>query len=282
MNEGSLDPREHPFRERVAASYLKGRVEADRFVDGHMYKVVTGVLPIHAAGDPRSGRTSELLFGERFMAYETVGGWVWGQNQADGYVGFVRADGLTPDEGAPSHEISTLRVHAYEKPDLKSTPVALLHMTSRVQVTDEVAGHCRIDTGGWVPRGHLAPIGEVETDIIASARRFLHTPYLWGGRSSLGLDCSALVQLALMRNGRSSPRDSDQQERTIGTKVDAGIDAARRGDLLFLKGHVVILSEPDVVLHANAHHMAVVEEPLGEFLERMRGLGLVVTTVRRP
>ncbi|MDE0808464.1 MAG: NlpC/P60 family protein [Alphaproteobacteria bacterium] len=282
MSEGALDPREHPFRESVAASYLKGRVEAKRFVDGDMFKVAVGVLPMHGGADHASGRTSELLFGERFMIYETMGDWVWGQSQVDGYVGFARSNGMVPDEGDPSHEITALRIHAYEKPDLKSTPVALLHMTSRVTVTDEADGYFRTDSGGWVPRRHLAPIGEGESDIVVTARRYLHAPYLWGGRSSLGLDCSALIQFALMRNGRSAPRDSDQQERSIGAKIEAGLDGARVGDLLYLKGHVVIMSAPDMVLHANAHHMAVAEEPLDGFLERMRGIGLAVTTVRRP
>ena len=109
----------------------------------------------------------------------------------------------------------------------------------------------------------------------------MHTPYLWGGRSSLGMDCSALVQFALMRAGRSAPRDSDQQERSVGTVVDGGVDAALPGDLLYLKGHVVMVAEPDSVIHANAHHMAVAEEPLAGFLERMTSLGLSVTTVRR-
>ena len=281
MNDRPLDRREHPFREGVAASYLQGKVEAARFVDGALFKVGVGVLGMHGAGDPAAGRISELLFGERFMVYETLGDWVWGQSQADGYVGFARASGLVPDDGVPSHEITALRTHAFEKPDLKSTPVALLHMTSRVAVTDEVGGYCRVDAGGWVPSRHIAPIGVVEGDIVASARRFLHAPYLWGGRSSLGLDCSALLQLAMMASGRSAPRDTDQQERSVGAKLEAGLDAARPGDFLFLKSHVVVMSAPGIVLHANAHHMAVAEEPLDGFLERMTGLGLAVTAVRR-
>ena len=148
-------------------------------------------------------------------------------------------------------------------------------------VDDVVGDYCRVDAGGWVPRRHLATIGETEADLIETARRFMHTPYLWGGRSSLGMDCSALVQFALMRAGRSAPRDSDQQERSVGTVVDGGVDAALPGDLLYLKGHVVMVAEPDSVIHANAHHMAVAEEPLAGFLERMTSLGLSVTTVRR-
>jgi cell wall-associated NlpC family hydrolase len=281
LSDRPLDPREHPFRAEVAASYLKGRVEAKRFVDGELFKVGVGVLGMHGAADAGAGRISELLFGERFIVYQTLGDWVWGQSQADGYVGYVPAGGLVPHGGVPSHEITALGTHAFEKPDLKSTPVALLHMTSRVAVTDEANGYCRVDAGGWVPSRHLAPIGEVEVGIIDAARCFLHTPYLWGGRSSLGLDCSGLVQIALMASGRSAPRDTDQQERSVGAKLESGLEAVGPGDLVFLKGHVVIVSTPDRVLHANAHHMAVAEEPLDGFLARMGGLGLVVTTVRR-
>ncbi len=269
MIDRPLDPREHPSRAGMAASYLQGQVDAPRFVDGALFKVNAGVLPMHGAAVGASGRISELLFGERFMVYDTLGAWVWGQSQADGYVGYLRAEGMVPDQGAPSHEIAALRTHVYERPDLKSTPVALLHMASRVAVTDEVGGYCRVDAGGWVTSRHLAKIGEVETDIVATARKFMHAPYLWGGRSSLGLDCSSLVQFAFMRSGRSAPRDSDQQERSVGAKVEAGLDAARPGDLLYLKGHVVVLSAPGVVLHANAHHMAVAEEPLDGFIARM-------------
>lgn len=281
MSVRSLDPREHPFRADLAASYLEGKVDAPRFVDGEMHKVAVGVLPLHREPDAGSGRDSELLFGERFMVYDHACDWVWGQNQTDGYVGYALAEALSPDDGAPTHEIVVPRTHAFEKPDLKTRPVALLHMTSRVEVDDEAGDYCRVDAGGWVPRRHLARIGQADTDIVETARRFMHTPYLWGGRSSLGMDCSALVQFALIRAGRSAPRDSDQQERSIGAVVDGGVEAAVPGDLLYLKGHVVMLAEPNSVIHANAHHMAVAKEPLGGFLERMTGLGLAVTTVRR-
>ena len=282
MNDRPLDPREHPFRESVAASYLLGRVEADRFVDGEIFTVTDGVLAMRSAADPVSGRTSELLFGEQFMVYDTIGEMCWGQSQVDGYVGYVLREGLLGEQHEPTHEVSAPRTYAYEKPDLKTTPLKLLHMTSRVAVTDEENGYHRIASGGWVTARHLVPIGEVEHDTIASARCFMHAPYLWGGRSSLGLDCSALIQFALMRSGRSAPRDSDQQERSIGAVVENGLDGARPGDLLYLRGHVVMMSAPGKVLHANAHHMAVAEEPLDEFLTRMSGIGLSITTVRRP
>lgn len=282
MKPGPLDPREHPFRADLAASYLQGTVAAERYVDGEMLKVSAGVLAMHGTPDDTAGRISELLFGEPFTVYESAGDWAWGQAQSDGYVGYARLDGLSRDTVTPTHEVTALRTHAYVEPDLKTRPVAALHMTSHVAIAREEAGYGLTDAGGWVSCRHLAPIGDVETGILDVARRFSGTPYLWGGKSSLGLDCSGLIQLALARTGRSAPRDSDQQERSVGKLVDDGLPAALPGDLLYMKGHVVILSAPDRVLHANAHHMAVAEEPLDGFLARIKTMGLAVSAVRRP
>ncbi|MDA1309809.1 MAG: NlpC/P60 family protein [Proteobacteria bacterium] len=287
MNDQPLDPREHPFRESVAASYLQGKVDAERFVDGQIMKVTAGVAPLRGAPEAAASRISELLFGENFTVYDRIGPWAWGQCQTDGYVGFAPADGLAHDTVTATHEVSALRTYAFEKPDLKSWPVTTLHMTSRLAVSDEAHGYCLTDAGGWVSRRHLMQIGagaglaDTKSDLITAARCFLGAPYLWGGRSSLGVDCSGLVQLALMRSGRSAPRDSDQQERCVGAIVENGIADVQAGDLLFMKGHVVVVSGPDRVLHANAHHMCVAEEPLDRFLARVAAMGLAITTVRR-
>jgi cell wall-associated NlpC family hydrolase len=292
VNDKPLDPREHPFRESVAASYLQGMVGAERFVDGHVTKVASDVIPLRGAPETAASQISELLFGENFIVYEWEGPWAWGQCQTDGYVGFTLADGLSNDTVVATHEVSTLRTYAFEKPDLKSWPVATLHMTSRVAVSDEVKGYCLTDAGGWVFRRHLEKIGaggdleKDKIDFITAARSFLGAPYLWGGRSSLGLDCSGLVQLALMRTGRSAPRDSDQQERCVGKILENGLAGGvaacvQAGDLLFMSGHVVVVSAPGWILHANAYHMCVAEEPLDGFLARVAAMGLAVTTVRR-
>jgi cell wall-associated NlpC family hydrolase len=292
VNDQPLDPREHPFRESVAASYLQGKVDAEQFVDGQITKVASDVVPLRGAPGIAVNRISELLFGENFTVYEWIGPWAWGQCQTDGYVGFAPADGLSNDTVAATHEVSALRTYAFEKPDLKSWPVATLHMTSRVAVSDEAHGYCLTDADGWVSRRHLVEIGagpdlqKDKSNFITAARSFLGAPYLWGGRSSLGLDCSGLVQLALMRTGHSAPRDCDQQERCVGSIVENGLASGsarglQAGDLLFMNGHVVVVSAPGRVLHANAHHMCVAEEPFDEFLARVAAMGLPVTTVRR-
>jgi cell wall-associated NlpC family hydrolase len=282
VNAAPLDPREHPFREDLAASYLQGMVAAGRYADGDACKVSAGVLAMHGAPDAAAGRVSELLFGEIFTVYDHAGEWAWGQCQTDGYVGYVRAAGLTRETVAPTHEIAALRSYVFAEPDLKSRVTETVHMTSRVAVTRAVAGYCLTDAGGWISRRHLVHIGAPAPDCVVVARRYIGAPYLWGGRSSLGLDCSALVQLALARTGRLAPRDSDQQERSVGVPVDGGLAAAVPGDLLYMKGHVAMLATPSTVLHANAHHMAVAEEPLDTFLARLETMDLAVSSVRRP
>ena len=281
MTNVPLDPRVHPFRADIAASFLKGRVDAARYTDGTPRRVVVGVLDVRSAPDVIATRITQGLFGEIFIVHEEAGGWAWGQAQVDGYVGYVRADGLG-DLDEVNHEVIALRSFAFVKPDIKTEAAVTLHMTSRVRVIERFGALCLTDAGGWVPAMHLAPIGKVEEDHVTVARRFVGAPYLWGGRSSLGVDCSALVQLALARTGRSAPRDSDQQETGLGRMVEGDITAACPGDLIFMPGHVGIISSPGCVLHANAHHMAVTEEPIDVLLERINSIDLAVTTVRRP
>lgn len=292
-----LDPRVHPYREEVAADWLEGQVEAARFVAAEETIVAVGVLPVREAPNPVARQSTELLYGERFHVYDRVssgdGAWAWGQNQTDGYVGWVRAGALHPATGglpAATHEVAALRSHLFPQADLKTVPRDTLHLTTRVRVQETEGGWSRVAAasadgeapGGWLWSRHLVPVTEVEADPVAVARRFMGAPYSWGGRSTYGVDCSGLVQLALARCGRAAQRDSDQQEATAGRAVDDGIAAARAGDLLFMRGHVVFVSAPGMVLHANAHHMAVAEEPLDDFLGRVAAMGLSITRVRRP
>jgi cell wall-associated NlpC family hydrolase len=293
--EPPLDPRVHPYRPDLAADWLEGRVEAERFVAAEGTVVSVGALSLRERPGWESRQASELLFGERLQIFDRRDGWAWGQNQTDGYVGWMPTDGLSPAAvNAPTatHEVAALRSYVFAEPDLKLLPIDTLHLSTRVRAVDVQGGWTRIDwpaTNGqaWIWTRHLRPVSEVERDPVAVARMFMGAPYAWGGRSSIGVDCSGLVQLSLARCGRAAPRDSDQQEAAVGVVVTGGLDAARPGDLLYMKGHVVFVSThgddgQTRVLHANAYHMAVVEEPLGDFLERLHGLGLEITTVRRP
>jgi hypothetical protein len=280
----ALDPRFYPYRADIAADWLAGHVHAARFVPGQMTQVRVGCTALRRSADGRASRDSDLLWGEVFIVYDRQGDWSWGQNQTDGYVGYVPSSALMPlqEPGLASHEVCALRTPLLPQADLKSAAMDYLHLSSRVQVIERQGDYLEIAAGGWLYAPHLVPLTAIVSDHVATARRFMETPYLWGGRSSFGLDCSALVQLSLARAGRAVARDSDIQAKSIGTPVDEGVVAASVGDLLFCDGHVGLLSAPGMLLHANAYHMAVAEEPLPQFIDRIAARGLEITAVRRP
>lgn len=271
------DPRVLAWRADLAAEHLRGTKSADRHVRGREMQLRVSLAGLFEHSDGEAQRVSELLFGERFTVYDEADGWAWGQCATDGYVGYTAADGLTDALVDPTHVVGVLRTVAFSRPDLRSRPVAMLHMNSPVTVGAREGGYSAIAGGGWIPDRHLVCVDDPADDHVAVARMFLGAPYLWGGRSSLGVDCSGLVQLALARTGIRAPRDSDQQEAALGGTVDE----AGTGDLVFTTGHVALVSAADRVLHANAHHMAVREEPLADFLARLDATGLAVSSIRR-
>ena len=133
--------------------------------------------------------------------------------------------------------------------------------------------------GGCLPLQHLAPVASREPDFVAVAERFLGTPYLWGGKTRLGLDCSGLVQIALNACGIRCPRDTDMQVAALGESV--ADDSRLRGDLIFWKGHIAIARDETTMIHANAFHMAVAIEPIDQAIVRIRPTDGEVTSVRR-
>jgi cell wall-associated NlpC family hydrolase len=272
------DPRVTPSNGRVAHVSLEGLVEAERFVKGRWMMVQQPMVNLSDA--PRGQRTSQLLFGERFLALETADGFAFGLCERDGYVGYILSGALTGAEEA-THWVVSPATHLYPKPDFKSSPDVALFFGSRVSVVGERDGFYRIQTGHHVPRQHLMPLKARFDDPVGIADMFLGTPYLWGGASRWGLDCSGLVQTALVACGIDCPRDSDQQEATLGVPLADGVPL-QRGDLVFWKGHVGMMSSPTMLLHANVHHMAVAYEPFGEAVERIaaREFGQI-TSIRR-
>lgn len=276
-----LDPRLNAYRTDLADARLRGQVNAAQFVVGEEARIATGTASLREAPFEEARQGSELLYGERIAVFERKNGWAWIRNETDGYVGYLREDALgVAEDVAPSHRVTALRSYLFDAPDLKTIPRATLHLTSQVTVTDRHGDWARVADDGWLWAMHLSPLGQVERDPVAVARRFMGAPYAWGGRSTTGLDCSALVQLALATCGIDCPRDSDMQEASIGTLVSS-LDEARPGDLLYWPGHVAFLVEGDRILHANGHHMAVAEEPHADFRARnMTKIG-DVRTVRR-
>lgn len=270
----TLDPRLHAYRADLADARLRGRVEAARFVAGGPRTVVAASAPLKRTPRTDAGLDSEVLRGERFVVFEEGGeGWSWGQLETDGYVGYVPTDALSAEVPPSTHRVEALRTYVYPGPDMKLPPLSLLSFGGRVACDDEATTrgtpYRRLAGGeGWIVASTVEPVAAPRAgDFVAVAERFLNTAYLWGGRTSVGLDCSALVQLSLMAAGIAAPRDTDLQEQAVGALVTD--EARRRGDLVFWPGHVGMMIDGEYLLHANGHHMATVIEPLATVVGRI-------------
>jgi cell wall-associated NlpC family hydrolase len=275
-----LDPRLNAYRSDLAAAELRGKVEATRFIEGTLRRIVEPQAPLRREGHPEAPLLTEALYGERVMVYEIDGeGWAWGQLVRDRYVGWLPA-GALGSLGAPAtHRVSALRTLGFPAPDIKRPPLAALPFGAEVAVIRQDARFATTESGLYLPAAHVAPVTAREGDFVATAERFLGTPYLWGGKTSLGIDCSGLVQVALEAAGVPCPRDSDMQAQSLGSPV--ALANLRRGDLAFWKGHVAIVRDALTVIHANAHHMAVAIEPFAEAVARIKAAGGDDPRVRR-
>jgi cell wall-associated NlpC family hydrolase len=276
----NFDPRITPARPDLAAAHLRGKVEAEHFVEGTEQEVIVGLAPVRKEPSHEAPLVTEALAGERVTIYQTdEEGWAWGQLATDGYVGWLPAAALLAPGPAPTHRVAALRTLVFPGPSIKLPPMDALPLGARIAVAREQESFAVTSSGGFVPMRHLAPVANVEPDFVAVAERFVGVPYLWGGKSSLGLDCSGLVQIALTACGIKCPRDSDMQESALGKS--ASLAGLQSGDLIFWKGHVAIARGRNSMIHANAFHMAVAIEPVAEALARIGSAGSQVTSVRR-
>jgi hypothetical protein len=279
-----FDPRTTPARHDLAARHLAGIVEAPRFVEGEAYEIGAPQAPVRSAPSHEASLLTEALKGERLTIYDiNEEGWAWGQLVGDGYVGFVPASALCASGPLPTHKVAALRTLVFPGASIKLPPMETLSFGSRLVVARVDGPFAITASGGYVPTLHLTPMETMETDFVAVAERFLETPYLWGGKSSLGVDCSGLVQLALAACGVPCPRDSDMQERALGSALAPPFqfEQWRRGDLVFWKGHVAIVRDETSLVHANAHHMAVAFEAIASSIARIRVAGSEIVSVRR-
>jgi len=218
--------------------------------------------------DDKAEALTELLFGEEVSVMFSRSDWAEIESLTDGYKGFIPAAALGEPGPAPTHLVTALRTLAYPEPNLRVPPIGALSFLSRTHPSAERNGFAELAEGVWVPANHLSPLGTVEPNHIKTAKRFLEVPYLWGGRTAQGLDCSALVQLSLAAAGIAAPRDSAPQRTSVGHRV-LGDAPPRAGDLVFWTGHVAIAIEDGKIVHANAHHMAVAIEPLAAMVQRV-------------
>jgi cell wall-associated NlpC family hydrolase len=277
----SFDRRLTLIHDGVAARVLEGVVPAEAYVDPTPLQVSAPAAPQrrHPADDAE--QESRLLFGERFDVLLEKDGYSFGQATRDGYVGWVPSGALSGPPLTPTHRIKALRTYAFSQANIKTTPVGLYSLNALVTVEETDGRFARAARSGWFMLDHLAPIGSgFETDAAGVGLSFLGAPYLWGGRESLGLDCSGLVQQALAACGKACPRDTDMQAR-IGVAI--GPADLARGDLVFWKGHVGMMLDAERMVHANGHHMATVVEPLAQAVARIEAAGYgPPTAYRRP
>ena len=271
------DPRVNPWRDDLAAEHLRGEIDAPVYARGHDRVVVAPVAALRRTPAHGAMMDTQLLLGEKFRVYEERGPWVWGQAQSDDYVGYVLAEDLGVDI-AMTHRVTALRSFIYTDPDIKSRPLMAVSMGARLRVTGVEGAFAALPGGSYIFADHIGSANAHSYDFVQVAERFIGVPYLWGGRESLGLDCSALVQTALSMCGHACPRDSDMQEAVLGAPVSGN---SARGDLVFWKGHVGILQDADTLLHANATHMCVVSEPFAPATKRIGKTAGDIRQIRR-
>ena len=256
------DRRTTAMNERVAASHLSGTVKSPKFVDGITSYVKRPAVDL--LDTPSGKRERQLLAGAKVTIYEDLHGWSFVQSEFDGYVGYVLSSSLNPT-AKPTHRVTTRSTHSYRDANMKSADLHRLSLGAELPVDKFVDGFA-LTPLGYVPSSHLVPCDEFEADTVAVAIRLLGTPYLWGGNSADGIDCSGLVQMAHRLCGISCPADSDQQEAALGHAIEG---SPQKGDLFFWRGHVALVADDKQIIHANAHHMAVSFEPIADALNRI-------------
>lgn len=279
------DHRIIPARTDIAANHLFGEVKAEKFVEGEPHRVVVGLSNLHFKPDSQSRVESQLLYGETFIVYEDADNWCWGQLTYDNYVGYVRKNTLALDPWKETHLVSEPGTYIYSEPDIKQPPKGFASISSPVEIICENDGFSKTSDGNWLFTKHLIPINSFGKNYIQYASKLLGTPYLWGGRSFHGLDCSSFLQIVCRLSGIHIPRDSDQQESVLGIPVEfdplGDFSALRKGDVVFFPGHVGIYIDNEQFLHANAFDMQVTIHNFTDVLDRAERAKSRVTSVRR-
>lgn len=278
----NLDQRIHAYRADLASVALREKVEALRYVQGVRHQVSVPLANVHAAPSETAIQITQALAGETVHVFEVRDGWAWVQLNEDGYVGYVRERDLTATITTSTHRVCVASTILFPSADLKSQPVKHLTFNSTLRVAGTTGDYLELETGGFVLARHVSELSAFDPNFVSAAEQFLGTPYLWGGKGITGIDCSGLVQVALQSAGHTCLRDTDMQEATLGKSLRIDdLDGLKRGDLVFWKGHVGIMSDADTLLHANGYHMAVVKEPLRTAIARIANTGSPVSMLKR-
>ncbi|MCU0954299.1 MAG: C40 family peptidase [Hyphomicrobium sp.] len=283
MTGERLDTRRNAIRPDLADERLIGRYEATRYIAGQPAQVVRPAVPLRRRPVAADGLDTEALYGERLRVFDEQEGWAWVQLERDGYVGYMPANALSETIVTPTHRVKAIGTFLYPEADMKCAPILHLSLNAELTIVEEGERFSRTHIGAWVFNRHISRLDKAARDYVDVAERFIDTPYLWGGKTRIGLDCSGLVQVSLQAGGIEAPRDSDMQFAELGTPVEitGDFEGLERGDLVFWKGHVGIMTDGIMLLHANAHHMATVAETLPEAADRIARTGTALLAVKR-
>lgn len=281
--KAALDPRRNAVRADLAALSLRGQVVSPRYAAGILRQIARPAVPLRREPDSNRGLETEALYGEMVKVFDEQDGWAWVQLQRDRYVGYIPSATLSAEIMQATHRVKAIGTFVYPAADIKTPPLLHLPLNADLRVAEWGERFSRLERGGFVITRHISERDRFERDFVDVAERLIGTPYLWGGRTRIGIDCSGLVQVALESAGVAAPRDSDMQMAELGEEIAVpdDLEGLTRGDLIFWKGHVGIMSDGVMFVHANAHHMAVAAETLPEAAARIARDGSRILTVRR-